>query len=43
MLPYNEIKSIIKDQNAVIREDFNKPSGNSSTLTSDCEDQRLIG
>ena len=40
---YNEIKSIIKDKNAVICGDFNNPSVNWSTLHGDREGQRLIG
>ena len=40
---YNEIKSIIKDKNAVICGDFNNPSVNWSTLTGDREGGRLIG
>ncbi len=39
---YNEIKSIIKDKNAVICRDFNNPSVNWSTLSSDREGRRLI-
>ncbi len=39
---YNEIKSIIKDENAVICGDFNNPSVNWSTLSSDREGRRLI-
>ncbi len=34
---YNEIKSIIKDKNAVISGDFNNPSVNWSALSSDRE------
>ena len=40
---YNEIKSVIKDKNAVICGDFNNPSVNWSTLTGDREGRRLIG
>ncbi len=39
---YNEIKSIIKDKNTVICEDFNNPSVNWSTLSGDREGRRLI-
>ncbi len=39
---YNEIKCIIKDKNAVICGDFNNPSVNWSTLSSDREGKRLI-
>ncbi len=39
---YNEIKSIIKDKNAVICGDFNNPSVNWSTQTGDREGRRLI-
>ena len=39
---YNEIKSIIKDKNAVVCGDFNNPSVNWSSLTSDREGKRLI-
>ncbi len=35
---YNEIKSVIKDKNAVICGDFNNPSVNWSTLSSDREE-----
>ena len=39
---YNEIKSVIKDKNAVICGDFNNPSVDWSTLTGDREGRRLI-
>ncbi len=39
---YNEIKSFIKDKNAVICGDFNNPSVNWSTLSSDREGRRFI-
>ncbi len=39
---YNEIKSVIKDKNAVICGDFNNPSVNWSTLTGNRGGQRLI-
>ena len=39
---YNETKSIIKDNNAVVSEAFNNPSVNWSTLTTNCEGQALI-
>ncbi len=39
---YNEIKSIIKDKNAIICGDFNNPSVNWQTLSSDREGRRLI-
>ena len=42
MILYNEIKSIIKDKNAVICRDFNNPSVNWSTLTGDREGWKLI-
>ena len=39
---YDEIKSVIKDKNAVICGDFNNPSVNWSTLTADREGIRLL-
>ncbi len=42
MALYNEIKSVIKDKNAVICGDFNNLSVNWSTLTGNREGQRLI-
>ena len=43
LMLYNEIRSVIKDKNAVICGDFNNPSVNWSTLTGDREGRRLIG
>ena len=39
---YDEIRSVIKDKNAVICGDFNNPSVNWSTLTADRERTRLL-